>query len=85
MSQNNLIILVHYSPSLSRLHTTASGTPGTEAGEDRCLVGFPKWMPGPIQKACASKTENQKEGLLNLEPSQKKGKGDVPSQWFVTH
>lgn len=73
--------MVHYLPSLSTLHTSASRTPGTEVGEGRCLAEFPKWRPGPIQKASASKTDNQKKGLPNLEPSQKKEKGDGPSQW----
>lgn len=79
------LILVHYLPSLLRFHKSASGTPETEVGDGRCLAGFPKWRPGPIQTAFASKTDNQKKVLLNLEPSQKRGKGDVSSLWPVKH
>lgn len=77
--------MVQHLPSLSRLHTTASGTPEIEAGEGRYLAGFPKWRPGPTEKASASKTDNQKKSLLSLEPSWKKGKGDGLSQWPAKH
>lgn len=77
--------MVYYLPSLSRLHTSASGIPEIEADEGRCLSGFPKWRPGPTMKVSASKIGNQKKSLLNLEPSWKKGKGDVSSQQPAKH
>lgn len=52
---------------LSRLHIPSSEIAGTEAGEGRCLVGFPKWRS-------TAKTDNQKIGLLPPEPSLKKEK-----------
>lgn len=72
--------MVYYLPSVSRFHTSASGSPEIEADEGRCLAGFPKWMPGPTQKVSASKIHNQKKSLLNLEPSWRKGKDDISPQ-----
>lgn len=68
------LILVHHLPSLSELRTSAAGTPETEAGDGRCLAEFPKWRPGPTQKASTSKTDSQKAGPLHPEPFQQRGK-----------
>lgn len=85
MSQNDVINFSPFLPSLSELHTPASGRPGTVAGGGRCPAGCPQWRPGPTQKASTSKTGNQQEDPPPLEPFRKEGEGDAPSQGRATH